>query len=182
LPVLNALHREIVEQGQPVMRAKRAATCLLWVAGRSLLQMEIDLSQFGGRSNGISGPIRQTTARTIDVLPLVGKVAALLHPGIDFSERVERLLIRMEVGVTGQVVELARHAMTLLTRKEYEMLTAANLASIDDLVAAEDAPVLAALAGRTAALVAVRRACKEALAIRERLAKANVPILPVYVA
>ncbi len=181
-PVLNALHREIVEQGQPVMRAKRAATCLLWVAGRSLLQMETDLTQFGGRSNGISGPIRQTTARTTDVLPLVGKIAALLHPGIDFSERIERLLVRMEVGVTGQVVELARHAMTLLTRKEYEMLTVAKLASVDDLSAAEDALVLAALAGRTAALVAVKRACQEALAVRERLAKANVPILPVYVA
>lgn len=116
------------------------------------------------------------------MLPLVGKIAALLHPGIDFSERIERLLVRMEVGVTGQVVELARHAMTLLTRKEYEMLTVAKLASVDDLSAAEDALVLAALAGRTAALVAVRRACQEALAVRERLAKANVPILPVYVA
>jgi helicase len=179
--VLDSLWREIAGQDQPVRRAKRAVACLLWVAGVSLSEIEVSLSRYGGGNGGISGHIRQAVARTTDVLPLVGKIAALLHPEVDFEGRVDRLLIRMEVGVPSGQVELARHALALLTRAEYQRLAGAGLSSIDALLAADDAAVLAAAAGRAGALAAVKRACRDAVAARERAALASVPTLPPYV-
>jgi helicase len=107
--VLHALKRFISDQYQATLRAKKAAACLLWISEMAMSNIEKMLTQFGGAFDGAAGPVRAVASRTCDLLPAVVRIATILHPGLELTDRFEKLLTRLEVGVHAGVVEIARH-------------------------------------------------------------------------
>ena len=87
------------------------------------------------------------TSRTFDILPTVGQVATVLHPGLNLADKVRQIMVRLEVGLPASLVEIASHVGTLLARRNYLRLGAAGLGSIDALESAADEAILGTVDG-----------------------------------
>lgn len=176
--VLANLRRHATEPMQETARAKKAAICLYYVAGMSMDQIEQAAAQFGGAFDGAAGPIRSVTSRTCDVLPMIARAAAILHNGVDLQERVARLLLRLDLGIQGPAVDLARYAGRDLGRADYRRLCEARLTEREALVAADDATLLRLLGNDARKLAVVREAVRLWRAARP--AGPPAPPLPAY--
>jgi replicative superfamily II helicase len=166
---LGALQRNIADQSRATLRAKKAVACLYYISDTEMREIERVMTQFGGSFDGAAGPIRSITSRTCDVLPMIARVAELLHIGLDLSDRVGRLVVRLEYGVTPDVIELARHAGRTLGRGDYRRLSAAGLTNPEFIDDAADSVLLAHIDKDSEKLMIVRsyaeRARLEATAI-----------------
>jgi hypothetical protein len=132
--------------------------------------------QHGGAYDGAAGPVWAVSARTCDLLPAVARVAKFLHPEIELAERVSRLLIRLELGVPGGGVAVARHAGARLARGHYQDLVNAGLNTADAIDAAGDDAILACVAGGRENVRVVREV---AAAIRAEPLPEGAPVLPL---
>lgn len=176
--ILDALRHNIVEHWQAVVRAKKAVACLYYVSGLRMEEIERAMTQFGGAPDGAAGPIRSVTSRTCDVLPMIGRVAELLHPGVETQQRVSRLLLRLDLGIEGPCVDLAFHAQRTLDRGDYRSLSQANLTALDALVAADNARLQAVLGNDNRKVDALRAAIERWRITRPPAVAA--PALPAY--
>jgi replicative superfamily II helicase len=175
--MLETLRRFVSEQHAGTLRAKKAAACLLYISTLSMNQIETTLTQHGGSFDGAAGPVRAVSSRTCDLLPGVARVATILHPGLDLTERVPRLLVRLELGVPAGAAALARHAGAQLTRGDYQELVRANLNTPEAIEAASDEAMLNCL-GQDADKTRVAR--QAAAALRAEPAAPAVPDFPDY--
>ena len=173
--ILAGLSRHISEAGQDTARAKKAVTCLYYVSGMGMEDIERAISQFGGGFDGSAGPIRSVTSRTCDVLPMIARAAELLQAGLDLEERVSRLLVRLDLGIPGPAVDLARFTQRALDRSDYRRLVEAGLITREALTAADDPTLLRHLGNHAQKLRAVRDASTQ-----WRTARPPAPVLPVY--
>ena len=114
--------------------------------------------QFGGALGGAAGPIRAVSSRTCDMLPIVTRVAELLHPGLDLAERQRRLLARLELGVPASIADVAGYVGSRLTRSDYLRLVQAGLTAFDTIAAADDPALLACVDGDNVKLAVLRNA------------------------
>ncbi len=176
--VMRVLQRSVHDQHQATLRAKKAAACLYWVTDLPLAQIEQALMQFD-RLDGAAGPIRSVASRSCDLLPTVARVAELLHPDLDLSERLKQLLTRLEVGVPAAVVGLATYTGTRLRRGDYQRLIKAGLCVIDTIEMSDDAALLACLENNAMKLAVVRRAV-QVHRDREREQATLIPAIPMY--
>lgn len=178
-PVLSALSRWTRDEHQKTLRAKKGVACLLYITDRAMSEIERILTQFGGAFGGAAGPIRNVASRTCDLLPTVFRVSEILHPGLDLSERLSRLLTRLEIGLPGAAVELAAQARTQLSRADYLQLHRSSLFKIDALETASDEKILAFLGEDKRKLGVVREAVR---AHRTQEAEQDIitPILEPY--
>jgi helicase len=172
--IMGNLQRGISEPHEGTLRAKKAVACLLYVSGRPMEEIERVLTQFGGGFGGAAGPIRGVAARTCDMLPTAADIAEILHPGLDLAERVNRLAVRLDLGIAGAAVDLGRQARGQLSRSDYARLVAARLVSAADIQAAGDAAIVACVDGSRAKLESVREAA-EAISEHERRRAAQKP-------
>lgn len=179
--VMSALQRNAGESHHPTLRAKKAVAALMFVSGRPIAEIEQSLTQFGGGFNGAAGPIRSVSGRTCDLLPTASRVAEIVVPGLDLGNRVERLLIRLTLGVPGVAVDLARQAGSNLTRGEYCELASLGLADPAVLEDAPDEQLLAALDGDRERVDIARSAATRAIAVAASAALAGPELLPNYV-
>jgi helicase len=178
--VLDAFHHDIQGSHTPAARAKRAFACLMFVAGTPMSDIERTVSQFGAAFGGISGPIRGVASRTADILPTTGKVAEIIHPGLDLRDRIGRLTIRLTYGVPGAAVDLAREAGAALLRGNYRALVEAGLHDAASIASATDAILSDSLGGDRRKVTIVREA---AAAAELRGQSAETPVrLDPYVA
>ena len=175
--VLGSLQRNVSAVGQETARAKKAVACMYYVSGMEMEQIERAMSQFGGVFDGSAGPIRNTTSRTCDVLPMIGRAAELLHAGLELEQRVSRLVVRLDLGIQGPAVDLARFAARSLDRADYRRLCDARMTERDTLAAAEDKVLLSILGGDRKKLDALRSALE-----RWRVSRPPAPAsaLPAY--
>jgi helicase len=181
--LLGAFARFVREGHEPTLRAKKAVACLLFISGRAMTEIEHILTQFGGRADGAAGPIRSVAARTCDVLPTAARVAEIIHPALDLSERVARLAIRLTLGIPGTAVDLAREAGSELLRGDYCRLAAAGLTEASSIDKADDEQVLQCIDHDKRKLGVVRQAARAAAARRQKVIEAvTPPILEQYVA
>jgi replicative superfamily II helicase len=174
------LHGGTEKPHEPGLRAKKAVACLMYVAGTSMEDMERALTAFGGAFGGAAGPIRAVASRTSDVLPTTARVAEILHPGLDLGERLGRLLIRLESGIPGVAVDVAREAGTRLVRSDYLGLVSAGLSSPSAIVAATDNALLEILNRDGAKLTIIRHAATAALARARPATTVSGPVLRPY--
>jgi ATP-dependent DNA helicase len=130
-----------------------------------LADIERTMIQFGG-AFAAAGPIRAVSSRVLDVLPVVTRVAELLHPGLDLTERQARLMARLEVGLPASAAELAVHLGGRITRADYLRLVRSALCDVDTLEAAPDEELLGRLGNDVEKLVAVRAAVRAYRATR----------------
>ena len=154
--ILANLRRNVTEQMQDTARAKKAVVCLYYVSGMNMEEIENAAGQFGGAFGGAAGPIRSVTARTCDVLPMIARAAEMLHAGVDLQQRTARLLLRLDLGIQGLAVDLARHAGRVLDRADYRRLCEARMTEREALTGADDGTLLRLL-GNDARKVAVMR-------------------------
>jgi len=146
--VLQAMHRTASDTHQATLRAKKTVACLLWITDRPLTDIERTMTQFGGSFDGAAGPIRSVRSRTCDLLPTTARVAAILYPTLDLSHRVRRLLTRLEIGIPGDIADLAMMIGTALTRADYLRLIHADLVTRDHILNADQATLLGCVGGR----------------------------------
>jgi len=177
--LIQTLGLRISDTAQLARRAKKAAACLLWISDLPMSEIENILTKHGGRFDGASGPVLQARARTCDLLHTVSKVASTIHPTLDLDGRVDRLLIRLEVGVPPAAVELATHTGTRLTRGDYRRLLDAAKCSIQALKDCPDEEILRLLSGSTTKLLAIRRAV-EAYGKQQEGEIASAQGIPLY--
>ena len=145
-----------------------------------MLRIEEGLTRFSGARDGIAGPVRQTTARTCDVLPMVARAAMLLHPGLDLGSRLERLLVRLDLGVAASVADIAGEARTALDRGDYQRLSAKSLGD-PEAVASATTDDLLAVVGNLDKVTVVRQAAERVVAARARRMIDTKPVLETYV-
>jgi|GEM_PF-6469089 len=176
--VLYSLHNAITDSLQSTLRAKKTVASLLWITDRPLAEIETTLTQFGGSLDGAAGPIRSLRSRICDVLPTIASIAEILHPDLDLTERVRKLLIRLEFGIPAIVVDLAAQTGNALTRGDYQRLIQAGQASIEALENSTDNTLLEYLNHSLEKVSLVREAV-----IKHKEYTINpisVPILPQY--
>lgn len=161
--VLRKLQMSETGHHMPALRAKKAVACLLFVTETSMVDIEqIVVRHGGGGFLGSAGAVRQITSRTCDVLPAVARIAEVLHPQLDLVERLNRLLVRLEIGLPSDAANLALNAGAQLTRGDYFALIQMDIINVDHLETADDATVLQALNGDQGKLNVVREAVTKA--------------------
>jgi hypothetical protein len=178
IQVQQSIQKDINETTLPTLRAKKAVACLLWMTDLPIAKVEQTLTQFG-KPDGAAGAIRSVAARSYDLLPTVGRVAELLHPGFDLSVRLPRLMTRLEVGVPASQGELASYIGIRFGRGDYLDLLKGGFSSMARLDAATDETLLSLLGGSQEKLNIIRLAVKKYDQDKER--KENVLAdLPIY--
>src|SRR5258706_3396494 len=146
---------------------------------KPLAEIETIMTQFGGGLDGAAGPIRSLRSRICDVLPTVASIAEILHPDLDLTERVRKLLIRLEFGIPTIAVDLAAQTGNALARGDYQKLIQAGLVSIEAIENGEDGTLLTCLNQSHEKVSLVREAVVKH---REYVANpSSMPILPQYV-
>lgn len=174
--VLGSMRRFAVDQHSGTSRAKKAVACLLWMMDRPLAEMERIMTQHGP-PGGAAGSIRAVSSRARDVLPVVVRVAEILHPGLDLAERRARLMARLEIGLPADAADLAVHLGGRLTRGDYLRLLGAGLGTVDAVEDATDDTLLECLGDDDRKLSDLRAAVR-ALRTTEGEAVPQDPILP----
>jgi helicase len=159
-PLLLTLRRVGADRRTATMRAKRAASCLMWMSSRPLQQIEADLTRHV-LDNTAAGQLIQTTSRTADLVPLACGVAEILHPELDLTEVRESLLLRLELGLPEEAVQIAEAMGDRLTRADYLVLVAAGHTSPEAISAAEDEALAGALGNDLGKQLALREAMGE---------------------
>jgi replicative superfamily II helicase len=175
--LLNTLSRYVSDEHMGTLRAKKAAACLFWISPVPMAEIEVAVTQHGGAFDGASGPVRSVASRTCDLLPTVARVATFIHPGLDLGDRIARLLVRLEIGVSAAAVELARHAGARLTRGEYQQLVKSGLHIPEAVEGASEDLILACVGRDMEKARAIRDA---AAAVRAEPQPVPAPILPDY--
>lgn len=140
--VLSAFSAEMREPHEQGARAKRAVAALAFIGGQAMNEIEKMMQIHGGGFGGSAGPIRGIAARTCDVIGTAGRILALLHPGLELGARIERLQIRLTLGIPGSMVDLGREAGQELSRGDYLALERAGLASAESIRKASDDEIL----------------------------------------
>ena len=140
------------------------------------------MGQHGGAFGGSAGPIRIVSSRAADLIGVAARVAEILHPQLDLSERVQKLAVRLTYGVPGTVVDLAREAGGNLTRGEYCALVEARLEVVAAIESASDADILRVLDQDDEKLSIVRKAAQSAAERKSKAAATPLPAIPQFVA
>jgi hypothetical protein len=173
--VLANLRRNMTEQMQDTVRAKRAVACLYYVSGMGMEEIERAIGQFGGAFDGAAGPIRSVTSRTCDVLPMIARAAEVLHAGVVLEQRSERLLLRLDLGIQSPAVDLARYAGRALDRADYRRLCEARMTERETLAGAEDRVLLPLVGNDPRKIAAVRDAIERWRSVRPVVPAAALP-------
>lgn len=116
---------------QALRRSKRGAAAAMWVSGVPIETIEGQLNQHMWRRNSVAGAVRAVADRTRDMLPAVAAVIQELAPAESIGELVERTMIRLELGIPAELVDLARLPNLDLTRAQWLTLAAAGMTSPD---------------------------------------------------
>ncbi len=180
--VIGNLNTEPVDQHSATLRAKKAMATLLFVSGQAMSDIEVTMGQHGGAFGGSAGPIRSVSSRAADLIGVAARVAEILHPQLDLSERVQKLAVRLTYGVPGTVVDLAREAGGNLTRGEYCALVEARLEVVAAIESASDADILRVLDQDDEKLSIVRKAAQSAAERKSKAAATPLPAIPQFVA
>jgi len=180
--LLGALSKDISDQHQPTLRAKKAVGCLLFISGRAMNEIERVLTQFGGTFGGAAGPIRAVAGRTSDLLPVAARIAEILNPTLDLSDRVGRLTLRLTYGIPSAACDLAREVGAGFLRGDYTRLATQNFCEPDRIATATDEDLLACLDMDKKKLALLRQASTAVEARRASQLKTTIPILEAYVA
>ncbi|MBB3427937.1 replicative superfamily II helicase [Rhizobium sp. BK312] len=180
--VIGNLNTEPVDQHSATLRAKKAMATLLFVSGQAMSDIEVTMGQHGGAFGGSAGPIRSVSSRAADLIGVAARVAEILHPQLDLSERVQKLAVRLTYGVPGTVVDLAQEAGGNLTRGEYCALVEARLEVVAAIESASDADILRVLDQDDEKLAIVRKAARSAGERNAKVAATPLPAIPQFVA
>jgi hypothetical protein len=118
------------------IRAKKAIACLLYASSTPLGTVEQRLMQHN-LGNEAAGAIRAVASRTRDLLPAVMRVFAFLHPDVATGDLAERTMVRLELGIPAELVELGMVLGAELTRAQYLSLLDYGITGPDEVEASD---------------------------------------------
>jgi len=159
-------------------RSKKAVSALLWMSDLEMSEIESILTQFGGRYNGASGPVRSVSSRISDVLPLIIDITKLKIPDSKADAVGKKLLIRLDTGTTADTVELASALGTNLSRGDYRALKSNRVMNFEALKGIKDEELFTMLNNNSDKLTLVREAQKQFL--ESQTDKKDVPEVPLH--
>jgi len=81
-------------------------------------QIEAQLNQHLRNRGGLAGTVHSIADRTRDLMPAVAAVVRALHPGQPVDELAERTMLRLELGLPAELVDLASAVTIPLTRPQ----------------------------------------------------------------
>ena len=121
------------------IRCNRLAAVLMWIDGIELNRLETSLLQHLPVNNA-AGPIRASAERTRDLIGVVARIAALVsaEQGSDFSEVVDELNPRLELGIPKEMLWLGKEVKRGLERGDYLNLQRMGLNNLESIKAADD--------------------------------------------
>jgi hypothetical protein len=177
--VLDAVYRNVKDQPTATLRAKKAVSCLLWMTDKPLSEIEAAMTQFGGSTGGAAGAIRGVTSRTCDVLPVVADIAQILDTDLNLGDRIEKLLVRLEMGLPSGIAQLAKYTGSSLNRGDYQRLIRSGLFDLESIEKAGDEKLLECVDDSSVKLEEIRKASEKKKESDEN-DKFISPILPLY--
>jgi hypothetical protein len=101
---------------------------------------------------------------------MIARAAEVLHAGIVRQQRIARLLLRLDLGIQGPAVNLARFAGRALDRADYWRRCEARLTEREALTGADDSTLLRLLGNDARKVVVMREALE-----RWRVARPPAP-------
>lgn len=175
------LHVSVDAPYQAVMRAKKAATCLLWMSSQPLAEIEAALTRHVPAKDA-SAAVRNVKSRVGDVLPAIMRVAEILHPGLDLSERGRRLLARLDIGIPNSLTDLALFIGGRLSRGDYLTMVSSGFASIESLEQTSDQTLIEYLGVQNGGVLKVKdiRRAIQSFRTEEAKNKALEIVIPPY--
>lgn len=156
-PVLAALPD--LERKTAAERAKRAAACMMWMAGVPISDIEQQLTR-NMRDKDAAGAARASADRTQSVVGTVIDIARCLHPDARLDDLARLLPVQLEFGIPAEVVPLAQCAGTALGRTDYLHLASQSLADPAAILDAGDAVLLSCLNSDSSKLRLLREAAR----------------------
>ncbi len=127
--LLRYLNVSARDQKSVTRRAKRAAAAAMWIDAHQTDAIEGELTRYMPQRGGMSGVLRTIAERTRDLLPAVGAVLNELAPDQEIETLIDRTMLRLELGISADLVELASCPNVELTRPQLLRLRAAGLSS-----------------------------------------------------
>jgi helicase len=162
--IVQGLGATSIDRRQAIQRPKRASAAILWVNGLALNEIEAILNQHMYNRNGLAGTIRGIAERTRDLLPAVDAVFRQLHPdNPQRSDLVDRTMLRLELGLPSEMVDLAECVSFAVDRQVWLQLKAEGLTTIDSLLKV-DPDRLASVVGSPAVATQMRADVEDAKA------------------
>ncbi len=178
--ILSSLQRFVSERHFPTLRAKKAAACLMWIAGMPMSEIEAAATQFGGGFGGAAGPMRSVKSRTCDLLPTVGRIAEILAKDLTLGHRVERLLTRLEIGLPSVAIDLEDLLGDRIARGDYLRLIDKDLITPTALQGASDDLILSCIDKSRMKLEIIKTLITHWKPSIAAAGQATAPILPPY--
>lgn len=120
-----ALRSTVSDEAHYTLRCKKVASTLMWIQGMELIRIEQSILRHLPADNA-AGPIRAVAERTRDLIPIVARVAEVLT-GESFGSLVDKLILRLELGLPADAVRLGQILRRSLNRADYLALAHASL-------------------------------------------------------
>ncbi|UZS00213.1 DEAD/DEAH box helicase [Chondrinema litorale] len=155
--LINLLTHNAEDQATVTTRMKKSIAMIAYISEMTLEDIEIFLTSHM-RKEPIAGAIRQTAARTCDVLPTVAQIAEYLYPNHNIVDKVDLLLARLATGASSEMTYLTLYTGTKLTRGNYLALMKAGFTSFEKLEQADDIALLDCLGADNFKLTVIRDA------------------------
>jgi len=149
--LIQVLQQTSRDARQVTTRAKRASAAVLWVTGMPIEEIEQYLNQHMYNRSGLAGTVRSVADRTRDLLPAVAAVVRSLDPAQAVDTLVARTMLRLELGIPADLVDLAEVLTTFLTRPQWMRLETAGLVTIPAIETASLAALTEILGDQRAA-------------------------------
>lgn len=163
-PVLTRLMGDPDPGGAGTARARRSIACLLWSQGVGLAKIEKEITIHLPPGKNDAGPVRQATQRAADVMHAVIDIACHVHPTADLGDLAELLPAQLELGITKDLVPIARHTEENLERGVYLALDREGFSGAQAVLDADEARLLQCVGGNQDSLRLLRDAAAAAKA------------------
>ena len=173
--LINAFSRYSKDNIETTSKSKKTMASLLWVTDMQLVEMEALLMQHS-RDNSAAGAIRAIVSRVCDVLPIVAGITEILKPEIKLTERIPKLLLRLELGVPSSIIELAKVLGRTLNRGEYLELLKRGIMTINQFSATDEQILLEIFSSDKVEEIRF----KIEQNIHEQSTKIELPEIPLY--
>lgn len=149
--LIRSLQSTAPDMRAAVSRSKRAAAAVYWINGVPLESIELQLTQHMRQNGGVAGAVRSVADRTRDLLPAVGAVVCELVPEHPVNDLVERTMLRLELGIPADLVDLVQRTGVTLTRAEWLRLRDQGHVTVEGVVGLTVDQLTDVLGSRTSA-------------------------------
>jgi replicative superfamily II helicase len=126
-----ALQTTTAPGAQSVARTKRAAAAAMWMSGMPIEQIELSLTQHMRQHGGVAGAVRAIADRTRDLLPAVAEVLREVDPASSVDRLVARTMLRLELGIPAEVIDLVQQLDVELSRRQWTRLSTEGITTVD---------------------------------------------------